>query len=82
MMTQQEAIPSNRPKRSHRALTFRYHGIVTGSSDDQHMAVDPVCKMAVVESQAKYTSVRDGTKYYFCSAACKQEFEKYPAKYR
>jgi YHS domain-containing protein len=45
------------------------------------MAVDPVCKMSVSESQAKYTSVRNGTKFYFCSAACKQEFEKNPAKY-
>jgi len=45
------------------------------------MAVDPVCKMQVVESQAKYTSTHDGEKYYFCSAACKQEFEKNPGKY-
>ena len=45
------------------------------------MAVDPVCKMQVAESQAKYTSTHDGKKYYFCSAACKQEFEKNPGKY-
>ncbi len=45
------------------------------------MAVDPICKMSVSESQAKYTSMQSGTKYYFCSAACKQEFDKNPAKY-
>jgi Cu+-exporting ATPase len=45
------------------------------------MAVDPICKMSVSESQAKYTSMHSGTKYYFCSAACKQEFDKNPAKY-
>jgi len=45
------------------------------------MALDPVCKMNVSESQAKYTSVHNGVKYYFCSAACKQEFEKSPSHY-
>lgn len=45
------------------------------------MAVDPVCKMNVSESEAKYTSTHGGTKYYFCSAACKQEFDKNPGKY-
>lgn len=45
------------------------------------MAVDPVCKMDVVEAQAEYTTVHEGVKYYFCSAACKQDFEKRPTKY-
>jgi len=45
------------------------------------MAVDPICKMSVSESQAKYTSVHNDKKYYFCSAACKQEFDKNPGKY-
>jgi len=45
------------------------------------VALDPVCKMNVSESQAKYTSIHDGTKYYFCSAACKQAFDKSPSKY-
>jgi YHS domain-containing protein len=48
---------------------------------DVQMAVDPVCKMSVSESQAKYTSVHNEKKYYFCSAACKQEFDKNPGKY-
>jgi YHS domain-containing protein len=52
-----------------------------GIVGDSNMAVDPICKMNVSESQAKYTSVRNGTKYYFCSAACKQEFDKNPTKY-
>ena len=45
------------------------------------MAVDPICKMKVLETQAKYTSMHEGTKYYFCSAACKQAFEKNPAEH-
>jgi YHS domain-containing protein len=45
------------------------------------VAVDPVCKMNVVEAQAKYTTLYDGAKYYFCSPACRQEFEKRPSRY-
>ena len=45
------------------------------------LAVDPVCRMNVSESQAKYTSVHNGTKYFFCSAVCKLEFDKSPSKY-
>jgi len=45
------------------------------------MAVDPVCRMNVSESQAKYVSIHNSVKYYFCSAACKQGFDKNPAKY-
>ena len=45
------------------------------------MAVDPICRMKVSETDAKYTSSYKDKKYYFCSAACKQEFDKNPAKY-
>ena len=45
------------------------------------MAVDPVCKMNVVEAHAKYTTLHDGAEYNFCSAACRQEFEKRPSRY-
>ena len=45
------------------------------------MAVDPVCRMNVSESEAKYVSTHNGVKYHFCSAACKQEFDKNPSKY-
>ena len=36
------------------------------------MAQDPVCKMDVGESKAKYTSERKGKKYYFCAPGCKR----------
>ncbi len=45
------------------------------------MATDPVCRMNVSESQARYTSTHNGVKYYFCSSACKEEFDKNPGKY-
>lgn len=55
--------------------------IRTTNADVLSVAIDPVCKMDVIEAQAKYTTVHKGAKYYFCSAACKQEFEKRPPKY-
>jgi len=37
--------------------------------------------MSVVEVGAKYTSMHEGKKFFFCSAACKQQFDKTPQKY-
>jgi len=45
------------------------------------MAVDPICKMNVAEKSAPYTSIYEGRNFYFCSAACKQQFDKNPQKY-
>ena len=45
------------------------------------MAVDPICKMNVNEVDSKYTTVHEGKKFFFCSAACKQQFDKSPQKY-
>ena len=40
------------------------------------MANDPVCGMYVDEKSSALTSERGGSKYYFCSTACKLQFEK------
>jgi len=45
------------------------------------MGKDPVCGMDVNESKAKYKSEHAGKTYYFCSPACKTQFDKNPAKY-
>ncbi len=45
------------------------------------MAVDPVCRMNVSENQARYTAVHNEKKYYFCSAACKEELNRNSSKY-
>jgi Cu+-exporting ATPase len=45
------------------------------------MAIDPVCKMEVKESEAAGTSEYKGKKYYFCSVACKKSFDQDPEKY-
>lgn len=39
------------------------------------MAVDPVCKMKVDETKAKFTTSYKGKNYYFCSQACKEKFD-------
>ncbi|MEB3779682.1 MAG: YHS domain-containing protein [Desulfurococcales archaeon] len=45
------------------------------------MAVDPVCGMEVDPSTAKFKTLYKGKVYYFCSHACKVEFEKRPDYY-
>lgn len=45
------------------------------------MAIDPICKMEVEESTAKWKSVYKGSTYYFCAPGCQKEFEKNPEKY-
>ena len=45
------------------------------------MATDPICKMNVSDADAKHTTINESKKFFFCSAACKQEFDKNPHKY-
>ncbi|MEM4970689.1 MAG: YHS domain-containing protein [Sulfolobales archaeon] len=45
------------------------------------MAIDPVCGMDVDPSKAVHKTVYKGKVYYFCSPACKAEFEKNPEYY-
>ncbi|MDE1851630.1 MAG: YHS domain-containing protein [Candidatus Micrarchaeota archaeon] len=44
------------------------------------MMKDPVCGMEVKESSGFRSEYR-GKKYLFCSASCKQAFEKEPGRY-
>lgn len=44
-------------------------------------AIDPVCGMSVDTATTEYRSFRDGKAYYFCSAGCKERFDREPAKY-
>ena len=48
------------------------------------MATDPVCGMQINERDEKTaagSSVFEGSKYYFCSAGCKNKFEANPSSY-
>ena len=52
-----------------------------GSTGEERMAIDPICKMTVDEKTAKFTSEYKGKKYYFCAPGCKKKFDSDPAKY-
>ncbi|MCL5062224.1 MAG: heavy metal translocating P-type ATPase, partial [Nitrospirae bacterium] len=39
---------------------------------------DPVCKMVIEDKDAAATSIYKGATYYFCSKACKEDFDKNP----
>ena len=46
------------------------------------MAIDPVCKMDVDESNPPGGKTEyEGRTYYFCAPGCKRVFEKEPEKY-
>jgi uncharacterized membrane protein YraQ (UPF0718 family)/YHS domain-containing protein len=49
--------------------------------ESKETAIDPVCGMTVDRSTAEYRSSRGDETYYFCSAGCKQRFDKSPEKY-
>jgi Cu+-exporting ATPase len=45
------------------------------------MARDPICGMDVDRDQAAARSEHGGRTFYFCSMACKTQFDKNPAQY-
>lgn len=45
------------------------------------MAKDPVCAMEVDDQTAKWTSTYKRKRYSFCSAGCKESFDKDPDRY-
>lgn len=51
-----------------------------GKPAERAMVKDPVCGMMVDSAKAKDHS-HEGVKYYFCSDACHDAFEKAPATY-
>jgi P-type Cu+ transporter len=56
-------------------------GMARGEEMVGEEATDPVCGMSVDTATAEYRSFRDGKTYYFCSAGCKESFDKEPARY-
>jgi YHS domain-containing protein len=60
------------------------HQAFSGQGDDMEStgtATDPVCGMMVNTRTAEYRSFRGDETYYFCSAGCKERFDKDPDKY-
>ncbi len=64
-----------------RLRRFRPARLAETAEGGDKMAVDPVCKMEVKESEAAATSEYKGEKYYFCAVACKKAFDQDPEKY-
>ncbi len=52
-----------------------------GEMERHQSAIDPVCGMRVDPDHAEYRSFQKGETYYFCSAGCKETFDKDPGKY-
>ncbi len=48
---------------------------------DRHEARDPVCGMVVQTSGARHVADFDRQSYYFCCAACREQFLAHPASY-
>jgi Cu+-exporting ATPase len=42
---------------------------------------DPVCGMMVDEKTARYRTLHQGRRFYFCGARCREKFEAEPARY-
>jgi YHS domain-containing protein len=47
-----------------------------------HTVIDPVCGMSVDPENAAGHSKFEGRDYYFCSVACKTQFDANPGNYR
>ena len=55
------------------------HGKTDGTAEIQ--AKDPVCGMTIDRDKSTAAGVYRGKTYYFCSASCRDKFEKEPVKY-
>jgi YHS domain-containing protein len=45
------------------------------------MNQDPVCGKEINLDHTRYESFYQGQTYYFCSAACKEQFDAHPERY-
>ena len=45
------------------------------------ISTDPVCGMDVEQAAASATSNYQGSRYFFCSQDCKEEFDENPSQY-
>ena len=57
------------------------HGHQGGHGDANDETKDPVCGMPVDLVKSTAASVYQGKTYHFCSATCRDKFDKGPAKY-
>jgi adenylate cyclase len=62
-------------------LVAVYRAANRSSTADSGLEVDPVCRMAVARDRADSMKKRRGIAYYFCSAACRRQFDEDPRRY-
>ncbi len=75
----QEANVEHAGHRSHSLVMAATPG---GQMERHSSAIDPVCGMRVDPDRAEYRSFHEGGEtYYFCSAGCKESFDKDPSNY-
>jgi YHS domain-containing protein len=53
----------------------------TSSPEGLAMGLDPVCGMEVNPASAEAQSDYEGVTFYFCSHACKEQFDREPLRY-
>jgi adenylate cyclase len=52
-----------------------------GASAAPHLAVDPVCRMAIDPDRAAGRLVHEGEAFYFCTLECAGQFARHPDRY-
>jgi len=55
--------------------------VMRKSAESSTESIDPVCGMAVATANARYKTVFEENKYYFCCLRCKESFEQSPHLY-
>jgi Cu+-exporting ATPase len=70
-----KACENEKEMRGGRARISRKGGKITIK------VTDPVCRMTIDDSEAVATSAYKGKRYYFCSQACREDFDKDPGSY-
>jgi len=58
------------------AEIIQLHRSTAAEPTIQAEAIDPICGMSVVTSNAKYTSEFEGRTIYFCCLRCKETFDR------
>ena len=59
-----------------------HRNLLRNEASATNQSVDPICGMTVDARGTRYFSEYEGRTYYFCSAGCKQEFDKQPGAHR
>jgi xanthine dehydrogenase accessory factor len=68
-------------RRSNKATDGARTTVPSADTMPDATVVDPVCGMTVQVAGARYMSAHDGKTFVFCGIACKERFDREPARY-